>query len=223
MPAKNRLHKEAVSPVLLELLQELSSVSEMNSFRLVGGTAIALQLGHRRSVDIDFFSNEKIDKTSLRQLLNKKFPGSQIALTQNNLSTEMRGVRVDIYDDWMIPFRNTPVIEEGIKIAALEDLAAFKLSAITARREKKDYIDLFFLFKKLGAAVILNDFKIYEPLLSPKSILFALAEVEVAQTNKSPMPDMLIEINWSEINESMTQAAKNYLAIVEEQRKSKNK
>lgn len=202
------LHREAVTPELLDIGQKLMAADELSSFQLVGGTAIALQIGHRRSIDIDLFSNSKMDMTSIKRMINSQFPQCIITQTQDHLSSEINGVRVEIYDNWLIPFLHPPVIEEGIRLASLTDLAAFKLSAITGRREKKDYIDLYFLFKKFGAAVILNDFKNYEPLLSTKSLLFALTEVETAHQNKSAMPEMILDVNWKDIKKSMLEAAK---------------
>jgi hypothetical protein len=77
------------------------------------------------------------------------------------------------------------------------------------------------LFKKLGAANVLTEFANYEPLLSPKSVLFALTEVTTAEKNKTPMPDMLMSVKWNEIIESMKLAAKNYIALAEEKRGKK--
>ena len=201
-------------PVLLEVAQLLLSLEQMASFQLVGGTAIALQLGHRKSIDIDLFSNKKVDLRNLSRSIKNAFPETkELTVTQQNISGILKGVRVDIYDEWAIPFRCPPVIEEGISLAALEDLAAFKLSAIIGRREKKDYIDLFFLFKHLSAAKILDDFKEYEPLLSAKSLLFALLEVGTAIENKTPMPEMLVDIDWREIKNAMTEACREYVKL----------
>ncbi|MFM7430366.1 MAG: hypothetical protein ACKO1F_10760, partial [Flammeovirgaceae bacterium] len=74
-------------------------------------------------------------------------------------------------------------MEEGVRLSALEDLAAFRLSDIIGRREKKDYIDLYFLFKRFGGDIMLSSFKSYEPLLFDKSLLFVLAEVDTARDN----------------------------------------
>ena len=105
-------------------------------------------------------------------------------------------------------------MDNRLRLAAMEDLAAFKLSCITERREKKDYIDLFFSFKELGSQSVLVEFKTYNPLLSDKSILFALSEVKSAEENKSPMPHMLIDVSWEEIKDSMVRSAKEYLREV---------
>ena len=132
-------------------------------------------------------------------------------MTEHNILDEIEGVRVELYDDWSIPFRKPAFVEDGLRLASMEDLAAFKLSCITERREKKDYVDLFFLFKALGAQSVLKEFKNYNPLLSEKSILFALSEVRAAAENKSPMPNMLMNVDWREIEQSMVQAAKQYV------------
>ena len=206
------LYKETITPELLEVLQSLMSIDELATFQLVGGTAIALQLGHRKSIDIDLFSNKKVDLRLISRSLKAKFPElPNMTLTQTNVGAFIRGVRVDIYDDWLIPFRKQAIVEEGVRLSALEDLAAFKLSTIIGRREKKDYIDLYFLFKHFGGDRMLSSFKSYEPLLSDKSLLFALAEVDNARDNNTPMPEMLVDINWEEIRELITYECRAYL------------
>jgi hypothetical protein len=212
------LHRETVTPELFNVLQRLSSSADLKSFRLVGGTAISLQLGHRKSIDIDFFSNESVDKRRLRQVIQSLFPGTEIFLSEHNLVAEVNNVRVELYDEWLLPFKKPCIEVEGIRLTALEDLAAFKLSAITGRREKKDYIDLFVLFKKLETSIVLDNFKSYDPLMSPKSILFALDEVSTAIENKSPMPEMLMKVDWSEIESAMVTASREYNKIIQNTR-----
>lgn len=208
------LHKETVTPELLEVLKSLMSIEQLKAFQLVGGTAIALQLGHRKSVDIDLFSNQKADLRAISQTIRSNFPErSAITLTQSSISTFIKGVRVDIYDDWSIPFQRELVYDEEIRLSNLEDLAAFKLSTIIGRREKKDYIDLFFLFKSLDAAKVLTDFKTYEPLLSDKSLVFALAEVDTVKNNKSPMPDMLLAVDWKEVKDVMIEESRRFVQM----------
>lgn len=208
-----KLYKETVNADLIEIAQKLSSVSELSSFRLVGGTAAALQLGHRISVDIDFFSNEKFSKRNLVNVLSNSFPGIELFVGVNNIRTTIKGVRVELYDDWTTPFKKESLVNEGIRMADLNDISAFKLEAITERREKKDYIDLYFIFLKLGETTVLNDFKKYNPNISMKSILFALGEVTEAYNNKSVMPEMILPIQWEEVTKSMLNAAKTYLSL----------
>jgi hypothetical protein len=214
------LHSECVTTELLEVLKDLNSIPELNEFRLVGGTAIALQLGHRKSIDIDFFSNTKVDKTILRNVIQKRYPGTETFASEHSVTAEVRGVRVELFDDWDVPFREPVHLVAGVRMATLRDLAAFKISAITGRREKKDYIDLFLLFEKLGAMEVLKGFKLYDPLLSPKSILFALSQVDSAIENKSPMPEMIKKIDWHEVELSMVGACKKFEQHIRQNRPS---
>lgn len=206
------LHKNTATTELLEIAKRLSSIHELDSFRMVGGTSLALQIGHRKSIDIDFFSNEKVNKKGIVDTLSKIFPGHQYSLTQHNIRSTINGVRVELYDDWHTPFQHAPVSDEGIRLANLKDLAAFKLDAIIERREKKDYIDLYFLFKELGPMESMNAYRKANPHISTKSILFALGEVYVAKENKSVMPEMLVEIPWKDIEQSMINASKQFIS-----------
>ena len=205
------VYKNTVSEELLETAQLLTALPELNSFRMVGGTSIALQLGHRKSVDIDLFSNEKVNKSILANVLRKRFPNNEIQMSEHHVQADIKGIRIELYDDWQTPFRNEPLLTEGLRLASLMDLSAFKLNAITERREKKDYIDLYFVFNHLGTKNVLEKFKSYNPLLSPKSILFALGEVKTAEENNSVMPKMLQAITWREVKKSMFDAAKNFM------------
>ena len=69
------LRKEAVSPQLLKLLHRLMSIPELNNHQLVGGTALALQIGHRISVDIDLFSNTDTNYNEIEAVISKEFNG----------------------------------------------------------------------------------------------------------------------------------------------------
>lgn len=212
------LYKNTITDGLFEILRSINGIEKLKPFRLVGGTAIALQIGHRRSIDVDLFSNEKIIKHEVARELEVVFPEIKCFITEHGISTTIAGVKVDIYDDWMIPFREEPVVEKGIRIASLKDLAAFKLTAFTERREKKDYIDLYFLFQKFGGLTLLKEYHAYNPLLSPKSLLFALEEVREAELNSSPMPEMIAEVSWPAMADCLHRTAKDFLDFLTDKR-----
>ncbi len=209
------LFRDTVTPELFDTASILCAMPELASFRIVGGTALALQIGHRKSVDIDFFSNEKVQKQSILKVLAQHFDTTNLFVGTDSISGEIKDIKIDFYDDWMIPFKTEPVFLESLRLCSPMDIAGFKLNAITERREKKDYIDLFFLFEELGTEKILKNFKGYNPSISPKSILFALSEVKTAEQNESRMPDMLVNVSWKQIRSKMVNAAKEYLSIVE--------
>lgn len=207
------MYKETVTPELLKIAQLLSGMKGLESFRLVGGTAVSLQMGHRRSIDIDFFSNQKLVKSSIAKIIHDGFPQTELFISTESIRSFINGIRVELFDDWHKPFIHDPLDVDGIHMANLMDLAAMKLEAITGRREKKDYIDLYFLFNQLGVETVLRDFKNHNNLMSPKSILFALGEVYEAFANKSVMPEMLVPCDVAEVKASMIHAAQNYLAL----------
>lgn len=214
------IYKNIAKAELIEVAQKLCSIEELNSFRIVGGTAIALQIGHRDSIDIDFFSNEKVGKNIIVQALKKHFEGIELSVSPYNVKAFIHGVRVEIFDGWGEKYRYPEVTEEGLRLAALQDIAAMKLTAFTERRQKKDYIDIYFLFKKFGSITLLKDYKNYNPSLSNKSLLFALDEVRTAETNSSEMPNMFTPFSWPEIVNEMNQAAREFEAQIN-QRKSR--
>lgn len=150
--------------------------------------------------------------------LEKEFPEVKYFITDHSISARIGGVRVDIYDDWSIPFLNHAVLDEGVRMASLRDLAAFKLTAFTERREKKDYIDLFFLFQRFGSLPVLLEYARYNPALSKKSLLFALREVITAESNQTEMPDMLVPVSWPDIKQTMLQAAREFFQHIENQK-----
>jgi hypothetical protein len=112
------------------------SWSPLENFRLAGGTALSLQLGHRKSIDIDLFSEHEFNKLTLSKLLRKKFPNADIQiavfgitvyLKQNNTNI----LKIDIVETE--PFIRDINIIENIRLANVEDIAAMKLNAITSR------------------------------------------------------------------------------------------
>jgi hypothetical protein len=211
------LHKEAVTEELWDVLMKLMSIESLLSFRLVGGTALALQMGYRKSIDIDFFSNEKTNKKTIIDSLKNKFPGAEYVTTSYSVNARINGVKIDIFDDWSIPFLKSPLEVDGLRLSALEDLAAFKLTAFTERREKKDYVDLYFLFEKFDGIKLLEQYKVYNPLLSPKSLLFALHEIDTAESNKSVMPEMLVPFSWEQAKILMSTVAREYFKSLQKQ------
>ncbi|HEY9196194.1 MAG TPA: nucleotidyl transferase AbiEii/AbiGii toxin family protein, partial [Mucilaginibacter sp.] len=133
------LHKETVEPATLGLLTELMTLPELEQFRLVGGTALSLLLGHRNSIDIDLFTDEPFDSDSITYKLSDTFPqfyakekkGSRLFFTYIN------NVKVDFVHTFE-KFTFAENIIEGIRFASLEEIIALKLNAIAGWGAKKD-------------------------------------------------------------------------------------
>jgi hypothetical protein len=121
------IHTGTVSAQLLAIGQQLCANPQLNSFRIVDGTAISLHLGHRKSVDIDFFTGEKVNLKEIRFILRDVYPQQEFDVTQHSISASIKGVSGELFVDWHTPFLEAPVIEGGLRLASLPDLSALNL------------------------------------------------------------------------------------------------
>jgi len=134
------LHGETVLARTLDLLKELQSVPELADLRLVGGTALALQLGHRTSVDLDLFGRFDPSK-SFREMLMARGHVVEGAENGEVQSLTVDGVKVDLVN-YPYAWISSPIESEGVTLAGLDDIVAMKLSAVANRGKKKDFIDI---------------------------------------------------------------------------------
>lgn len=148
-----KLHYDGVSNTLLSILRKLMAADAFADFRLVGGTALTLIRGHRRSIDIDLFTDMEyggmpIEK--MRQYLEKEFPIHRGTEYMNQTNT---GYHVYLSDGYEPPvkvdlfytekFLYPPILNEGLRIADQREIAAMKLEAIgTKSLRQKDYWDI---------------------------------------------------------------------------------
>ncbi|GHT46576.1 hypothetical protein FACS189440_04880 [Bacteroidia bacterium] len=141
------LQKQTVSPKLLELLEQLQQISLLKEFALVGGTALALQLGHRSSIDIDLFTLFDFDEKKLVEELEKRFGAAFLLLSssKNAINCVVSDIKVDLIKHGYA-YVEDRIEEENIRMLALSDIAAMKLNAITGNGSRiKDFIDVYFL------------------------------------------------------------------------------
>ncbi len=143
--SKNMLHKEIITKEQVELLPLVKSFSQ--DFGLVGGTAIALHIGHRRSIDFDLFTKKEFDNLDIRQKITKFAKIERVITDQKDQYTVMvNGVRLTFLRyPYLISF--TESFENVIKIPDLLTLAAMKAHTLGRRVKWKDYIDLYFIMK----------------------------------------------------------------------------
>ena len=152
------LQTRTIEPGTLGLLKRLMSLPELGQFYLVGGTALALQMGHRVSVDLDFFTPQPFDKPELLDLLNAHF--EEVLLESEGASmliTNINQVKVD-FVKMGYPMLFPPLEIEGVRLLDIRDIAPMKLKAIAQRGSKKDFYDIYFLLDRLPLAEILQLF-----------------------------------------------------------------
>lgn len=191
-----QMQLETISPACLRLIQDLANTPFNGDFYLVGGTALALQIGHRTSIDLDFFTTKEFDPASWRAKLEQLGKITKLTAKPNNLISTVNGVKLE-YLYFAYPPR-FPLIEwEGIKMMDARDIGLFKILAILGRNRKKDIIDLYFIDKLVMPLeqVIETFVNLYDEgdinLLKQVEVLFDDYQVE-----KSSMPIMLKSFDW---------------------------
>lgn len=192
------LFYETIDSATLELLKRLQQIPAFSQLRLVGGTALALQIGHRKSIDIDLFGKIDADEYTIAADLNRLGEIQTIQKTQNIAIYLIKGVKTDIVN-YSYPWLDEAVFIDGIKLAGLKDIAAMKLAAITGRGTKKDFIDLYFLLKKYSLTEMLGFYTQKYADGSTFMVLKSLSYFEDAE--KDPMPFMIKEIAWPKIKD----------------------
>lgn len=187
-----------VEPHTLELLKKLSSEDFLSGTRLVGGTALALQYGHRMSVDLDFFGNICGDEIDLKGRLKEVGKLAVIKESKNINIFLLDGIKIDIVN-YAYPWIDDTVQEGSIVLASPRDIAAMKINAIEGRGTKKDFIDLYFLLKHYSLQELLNFYARKYPEYSLFRALMSLTYFEDAENQY--FPKMFVNVEWEEIKE----------------------
>ena len=197
------LRLETIPPETLVLLKRVQSLPALKDTRLVGGAALALHFGHRTSIDLDLFGEwtpEVPLEISLAECGKVEKCGGDGKTFQ---FFSVNGVKIDCVAypyKWLAP----PMVSDGIRIAAIPDIAAMKIAAVTNRGTRKDFVDVYFLLRLHPMSQLIDWYTQKYPdgnvYLAMRSLVyFADAEQEV-------MPNMLMPVDWENVKSTIRQA-----------------
>jgi hypothetical protein len=199
------LHPEVLSTVQKKVLRQLGSIMTQRGFYLVGGTAVAVYFGHRRSVDFDWFTGESIaDPLLLAQGFRDQgisFVTGQIA--RGTLHGAVSGMRLSFLE-YRYPLlqASTSWAEFGCLLASLDDLACMKLSAVAQRGSKKDFIDIYALgLRHCSLREMLHLYQQKYTINDTGHVLYGLAYFD--QADKERMPRMLWNTDWRTVKRTI--------------------
>ncbi|HOU98304.1 MAG TPA: nucleotidyl transferase AbiEii/AbiGii toxin family protein [Bacteroidales bacterium] len=202
------LHLQSIESKTLELLNKLMQFEVFKQLRLVGGTSLALQIGHRLSVDIDLFGTLEVDEFELIKVLNNLGVVTLLNKTQNINIYLINGIKVDLVN-YPYPWLEEAKCENKLILAGKKDIAAMKIAAITGRGSKKDFTDLYFLLKEFSLKEILDFYKLKYYDASELMALKSLSYFDDADEEEDPI--MLTSFNWSEAKKEITQKLIQYM------------
>jgi hypothetical protein len=169
------LQTQTIEEKTLGLIKTLMSDEKLSQFSLVGGTALALYLGHRKSVDIDLFSQQLFDVEEMKGYLTHAY-GFQIDRQSDvTLIGRISSVKVDCIG-YHYPLVESAKKYEGIRMYSMPDIAAMKLTAISQSGKRlKDYVDVAFLSAMMSLNEMLNAFEKKYPKTSVMSAVRGLS------------------------------------------------
>lgn len=141
---------EVILPETKYLLYKLSSDAVTTGYRLVGGTSLALQYGHRLSIDLDFFTEEEFDAGALSADLGRRYGMVPLTLARNTLIGVIDDIKVDFIRH-PYPWLNDPIKQDSLRLATDYDIASMKLNAIVNSGQRiKDFYDVYFLLERFS-------------------------------------------------------------------------
>lgn len=202
------LSYETVEPHTLELLKRIMREPLFSNMRLVGGTALALQYGHRQSVDLDIFGSMPQDVDDMEDRLAAIGELHIIKNSERIRIYSLDKIKVDFVDYSRYPWIDEPVVDGDIRLASPTDIAAMKINAAEGRGTKKDFIDIYFLLQHYSLSDILDFYSQKYPEYSKFRALMSLTYFEDAEDQM--MPKMFNHVSWETVKKEIDKAVKNY-------------
>ena len=199
---------EIIKPETFRLLQHLQSDEVLDKFFLVGGTALALFLGHRLSIDLDFFSQSEFDVSKTEVLLQRNYGFNTTGKENNTLRGFIDDVKIDIIT------HDYPLIEplikvKGIRLASSIDIAAMKLNAIAGNgTRQKDFYDIFFLLEQFSLDQMLSAYEVKYPQSSPMIPLRGITYFSDIDFEYEP-PELVRKVEFQEVEYRLKSAVVN--------------
>ena len=206
------LYEKAVEPTTLELLKRICSLPGLRNFALIGETNLALRLGHRKSIDLDFFCNTLFSESELEQIIFKTFSGSQIVHADYQTRQYfIKKVKVE-FIGFRYPLLNDIETINEIRLFSFEDTIAAKLSAVLGRGAKKDFYDIYEILKKYTLSTILDHFRKKFNQENVFPLLKSLNYFDDAENE--PNPISLKNISWEEVKKEINTKLFEYYKIL---------
>jgi predicted nucleotidyltransferase component of viral defense system len=204
------LHLNTIDVATFQLLKDLFGKDYLSNFALAGGTSLALQTGHRKSIDIDLFSFEQVDMHEISLYLENDFQNIVIRKTTPVfIFCIINEIKSDFVKHSTHKLINPCFTENGIRFYSKEDIAAMKMNAICGRGTKKDFYDIHTLLQTYSLQDILH---FYDTKFRSDNSWMALRSLQYfADADNSEEPELVHQFpTWEEIKESIKSIVNNY-------------
>lgn len=220
---QQRIYKETTSETLFLILEKIMDCRLLEHTRLVGGTSLSLQLGHRKSVDIDLFTAQDYGTLNFQSIdlwlsenfsyvdstyFNHAVPGKSYFIGDS----EADSIKLDImYTD---PYIRDPIIYNNIRLASSEDIAAMKLEVISDRGRKKDFWDIAELLDHYTLKDLISFYSEMFPWAEGNDLIPKLTDFGRADDMEDPI--CLRGKAWELIKLDITEVVNDYIRFLEQ-------
>jgi hypothetical protein len=202
------LRKEAVEAGTLDLIKKMMADNRFQDFNLVGGTALALMIGHRKSIDIDLFSTKDFNSLEIAEYLTSTYNAISIQSIKNGVFCFVNNIKIDVLSH-QYPLVGDVVTDESIRMISLQDIAAMKLNAIYDNGTRpKDFVDIFALLENFTLDQMLQACHQKYPDINIPVAKNALVYFEDVQL-LTPVDFIGPDVKWSDITERLKNAHAN--------------
>lgn len=202
------LFTNTVASDTLELLKNLQAETVLKDFHLVGGTALSFYYGHRKSIDLDLFTQHDFDVNELLEFLEQNYNFVADYFSMNTLKGSINGIKVDLLSH-KYPVVGNVLTDNGISLLSIGDIAAMKLNAIAGNGTRsKDFIDVYFILKQYSIKEILDFYKLK---YTSRNLLHAFKSlIYFDEISISDWPEMILEknLNLKELQKEITKKVK---------------
>ncbi len=202
-------------PATQAALAVLGKSNILKTAYLAGGSALALHLGHRRSHDLDFYTRDSLQAEDIAVQLGKigRFNTTLLEPPHTILGV-FNTVKFSLFR-YDYPLVDKSSVYQDVTLAGIGDIAAMKLSAITGRATKRDYVDLYILNKKFSVEEMLTWYRKKYGELGNNLYVIIKALGYFADAESDQFPEMLVSVSWDEVKKTFTgeslRLAKKYL------------
>ena len=203
-------HWQTISPLMHELLAWIGRQTFANHFYRGGGTALALQMGHRRSIDLDFFSESDEVHARTRQTLIRAFSARHAQIIESvdgNLLLLTDGLHIGFFS-YGYPLLEPVWMVENIRLASLLDLGLMKLDAVIGRGSRKDFYDLYIITRQIPLQNLLHAGERKYPQVRDFQLMALEGILRFDNADRDHQPEMLADLPWENVRSFFVEQGK---------------